>query len=102
MSELRPRTILLATFICFPQVVCKEKHNTNDYPECGIDPVMGLKSREHSDPEKQNEDCETAFWRLEVHRIRSDERATEVCRDRRGAAGRYEASGDRGSAGGTR
>src|SRR5437667_11323430 len=46
--------------------------------------------------------CQPGLRRFEVHRIRSNERATKICSDRRRAAGRYEASGDRSSAGGTR
>src|SRR2546421_4737448 len=47
-------------------------------------------------------DGQPGFRRLEIIRIRSDKRATEVCYDRSRAAGRYEAPGNRSSTGRTR
>jgi len=59
MSGLRTRTIPAASFICPLEIIRKQKQRTNGYPERGIKPIMRLKSREHGNPEKQNEDCET-------------------------------------------
>ena len=65
---------LLASFVCSLEVICKKKQRADHYPERGSDPVMRLKGREHGDPEKQNEDCETlSFYSihgdLQLHKL---------------------------------
>jgi hypothetical protein len=66
--------IFLPNFKCPLEVIRKKKQCTNDYPERGVGPVMRLKSREHGNPEKQNEDRETfSFYSLHgdllVHKL---------------------------------